>query len=89
MKLSDKMKLAGWVILKERNGSFTVYGSNSQEYRYDARQDCWSEDLKTIELSLEQDLRHNSASDMGFGQSPFVISSRLTALNHTSRSLNR
>ncbi len=85
MKLSDKMKQAGWVILKERNGSYTVYGSNTQEYRYDALRNSWSEDLKTIELALEEDLKGNPSTGSCSGRSPFVISSRLTALNHTKQ----
>lgn len=85
MKLSEKMINAGWVIKRERNGSFTVYGSGAQEYRFDAQKKSWSEPLQTIELSLEQDLGDFLKENSAAGKSPLVISSRLTALNHTKQ----
>ena len=85
MKLSEKMIKAGWVINHNRNGSFTVYGSGMQEYRYDSRTESWSEDLHTIELLLEQDLEENDSVESCPWKTPFVISSRLTALNHTKQ----
>ena len=75
MKLSDRMIEAGWVIQKERDGSFTVYGSGLQRYRFDSQSQSWSDDLQAIHFSLEQD----RANDL----SPYITSSRLTALNHT------
>lgn len=83
MKLSEKMIRAGWVIKREKNGSFIVYGSGSQEYHYDAQRNRWSENLQTIELSLEQDLGENSIENDSALTSPIVVSSRLTAMNHT------
>jgi len=77
------MICAGWAISREKNGSFTVYGSASQKFRYDARQNRWSEDLQTIELSLEQDLDENTEGNDFTGKYPFVVSSRLTALDHS------
>ena len=85
MKLSEKMIKAGWVVNRDRNGSFTVYGSGMQEYRYDSRTESWSEDLHTIELLLEQDLEANASVKSYPWKTPFVISSRLTALNHTKQ----
>jgi len=76
---------AGWVVNHDRNGSFTVYGSGMQEYRYDSRTKSWSVDLHTIERSLEQDLAENTSLEKYPWKSPFVISSRLTALNHTKQ----
>lgn len=85
MRLSERMIKAGWVVTRDRNGSFTVYGSGMQEYRYDSRTESWSEDLHTIELLLEQDLEVNASVKSYPWKSPFVISSRLTALNHTKQ----
>jgi len=85
MRLSERMIKAGWVVNRDRNGSFTVYGSGMQEYRYDSRTDSWSEDLHTIELLLEQDLEANASVKSYPWKTPFVISSRLTALNHTKQ----
>ena len=85
MKLSEKMIKAGWVINHDRDGSFTVYGSGMQEYRYDSRTESWSKDLHTIELLLEQDLEENDSVESCPWKTPFVISSRLTALNHTKQ----
>lgn len=82
MKLSEKMIKAGWVVHRDNNGSFTVFGSEMQEYRYDSSTENWSEDLATIEHLLEQDLAENASGKNSPGKSPFVISSRLTALNH-------
>ena len=85
MKLSEKMISAGWVVQRERDGSFRVYGSSMQEFRYDAGSGMWSDDLSTIELSLEQDLAAADSSENSQRNSPSVISSRLTALNHTKQ----
>ncbi len=85
MKLSKKMIKAGWVINNDRNGSFTVYGSGMQEYRYDSRTESWSEDLHTIELLLEQDIEEHASVESCPWKSPCVISSRMTALNHTKK----
>lgn len=85
MKLSEKMIKAGWVINHERNGSFTVYGSEMQEYHYNSSTGSWSEDLHTIERLLEQDLEKNACVECSPWKSPFVISSRLTTLNHTKQ----
>ncbi len=63
MKLSERMIEAGWVIQRERNGSFTVFGSGLQRYRFDSQSNNWSDDLKAIEFSLEQD-RTNKLSPL-------------------------
>lgn len=83
MKLSQKMIKAGWVVNRDASGSFTVYGSGMQEYRYDAKTDSWSEDLHIIEHSLDQDLAENASVGSCPWKTPFVVSSRLTSLNHT------
>ncbi|MDC7219244.1 MAG: hypothetical protein PQJ59_04845 [Spirochaetales bacterium] len=83
MKLSQKMIKAGWVVNRHRDGSFTVFGSRMQEYHYDSNTERWSVDLSVIESSLEQDLAEDSPVERSPWKSPYVISSRLTALNHT------
>jgi len=85
MRLSERMIKAGWVVNRDKNGSFTVYGSGMQEYCYDSRTESWSEDLHTIELLLEKDLEANASVKSYPWKTPFVISSRLTALNHTKQ----
>ena len=85
MKLSERMIKAGWVVQRNRDGSFTVYGSGRQEYRYHPGKDLWSEDQNLIEASLEQDLADACSREDHPWKSPFVISSRLTALNHAKQ----
>ena len=85
MKLSEKMIKAGWVVHRDSDGSFTVYGSGKLEYQYNSKTESWSEDLQTIELSLQQDKTDAASVENCPWKSPFVISSRLTALNHTKQ----
>lgn len=85
MKLSEKMIQAGWVIQRESNGSFTVYGSEMQEYHYNSSTKSWTENLDIIERAFQADLEADSTSPEYQWKSPFVISSRLTALNHTKQ----
>jgi len=82
MKLSEKMLKAGWNIIPEKNGSYTIFGSNAQTYTFTPDTNEWSIPREEIEHFLDNDLeqiRSKKASAM-------TTASRLTALSHTRQS---
>ncbi|RKX94413.1 MAG: hypothetical protein DRZ90_11940 [Spirochaetes bacterium] len=82
MKLSEKMILAGWVINKNGDDTFIVYGPNNQKYSYDSSAKIWSGDVVDLEKEVDEDLEKIKQGK----RSPITSSSRLTALNHTKQS---
>ena len=82
MKLSKKMLKAGWNIIPEKNGSYTIWGSNAQQYTFTPATNKWSVPLEEIEKSLEKDLRLIQFKKA----SAITVASRLTALSHTKQS---
>jgi len=76
--LSDKMKKAGWPIVREKQGGWIVYASQAREYRYDTASG-WSTPQADITVALEKDLQ---AIEQG-RLSAIRTLSRTTALNHT------
>jgi len=82
MKLSKKMLKAGWNIIREKNGSFTIFGSNARKYTFTPATDTWSVPLKNIEQSLDRDLEEIRIKKA----SAITVASRLTALSHTRQS---
>jgi len=75
--LSDKIKKAGWPIVRERKGSWIVYASQAREYHYDLALG-WSAPKADIEAALEKDLQEIKQGRL----SALRTLSRTTALNH-------
>jgi len=42
MKLSKKMLKAGWHIIPEKNGAYTIFESNAQTYTFTPDTNQWS-----------------------------------------------
>jgi len=82
MKLSEKMLQAGWNIIHEKNGSFTVYGSNNRKYTFNQTTGQWSCSEQIIINTLEEDLDLIKSGKLF----PMTTASRLTALSHTKNS---
>ncbi|VGO21278.1 class I SAM-dependent methyltransferase [Pontiella sulfatireligans] len=78
--LSDRMKKAGWPIVRERNGSWVVYASQAREYRYDPSTG-WSVPEKDLAAALENDLLEIQQGRL----SAIRTLSRTTALNHARK----
>lgn len=82
MKLSKKMLKAGWNIIPEKNGTYTVWGSNARQYTFTPATNKWSVPPEEIEQSLDKDLRQIQFKKA----SAITVASRLTALSHTRQS---
>ncbi|MFA6815946.1 MAG: class I SAM-dependent methyltransferase [Lentisphaeria bacterium] len=82
MKLSEKMIQAGWVIAKQSDNSFVVYGSHNRMFSYNPTTKMWSVGVEEIEKEVDKDLEIIEQGK----RSPITSSSRLTALNHTRQS---
>lgn len=76
-ELSDKMKKAGWPIVHEQTGGWTVYASQAREYRYTPISG-WSVPQEDISAALEQDLQEIKQGHL----SALRTLSRTTAMNH-------
>ncbi len=76
--LSDRMKKAGWPIVRERKGGWIVYASQARGYRYDPVAG-WSAPRADIEVALEKDLLEIEQGRL----SAIRTLSRTTALDHT------
>ena len=82
MKLSKKMLEAGWNIICEKNGTYTIFGSNARRYTFIPATGKWSMPREEIEQALEKDLEQIRFKK----SSPVTAASRLTALSHTKQS---
>lgn len=82
MKLSARMIKAGWNIVPERDGSYTVHASKARKCTFSPGTGRWSVPLERLEQALEADLDQIAAHAL----SPLVTASKLTALDHTRRS---
>lgn len=85
MKLSVKMIQAGWVINKNPDRSFVVYGPLNQTFYYNSETTTWSDEKNSaidIEKKVDEDLEKITQGN----RSPISSSSRLTALDHTKHS---
>ncbi len=82
MKFSEKMLKAGWNIILEKNGSYTIFGSNAQQYTFTPATNKWSVPRKEIEQSLDKDLGQIQLKK----GSAITVASRLTALSHARQS---
>lgn len=82
MKLSEKMIQAGWVINKNAEESFIVYGPNNQKFSYDSTAKTWLDGGDDLEKKVDEDLEIIKQGK----RSPITSASRLTALNHAKQS---
>ena len=82
MKLSKKMIKAGWNIVPERDGSYTVHASHARKCTFSPATGGWSVPLERLEKALEADLEQIEAKNL----SPLITASKLTALSHTKQS---
>ena len=76
--LSDRMKKAGWPIVRRKNEGWTVYASQVRTHHY-APSSGWSVPEEEIETALNGDLQEIDAGRL----SAIRTLSRTTALNHT------
>jgi len=76
--LSEKMKKAGWPLVREKNGSWTVHASGARVYTYDALAG-WSVSEKEILAALDGDLDEIRRGE----RDPVRTLSKTTALDHT------
>lgn len=76
------MLKAGWNIIYEKNGSYTIFGSNAQQYTFIPATNKWSAPPEAIEQSLDKDLEQIRLKKT----SAITIASRLTALAHSRQS---
>lgn len=79
MKLSEKMRKAGWPIIQQKNGDFCVYAAQGNKYTYSKADDSWSEPIEKIETELDKQLKEIAENK----RSPFISASRMTALYHS------
>ncbi len=82
MRLSQKMLNAGWSIIREKNGDFSVYAPEGVKYTYFASVGTWSEPAEEIEAEADRQLKEISENK----RSPFISASRMTALCHSRNS---
>jgi len=82
MKLSKKMLKAGWNIIREKSGSYTIFGSNARRYTFTPVTNRWSMPQGEIEHALDKDLEQIQTKKA----SAIMVASRLTALSHTKQS---
>ena len=82
MKLSEKMIQAGWVINKQSDRSFVIYGPHNRRFSYNPTAKTWSGGADDLEKKVDEDLEIIKQGK----RSPITSSSRLTALNHTKQS---
>lgn len=75
---SDKMKKAGWQIVHEKDGSWTVFASQAREYHYNTTLG-WSTQKEEIKVALEKDLQEIEKGKL----SALRTLSRTTALDHS------
>ena len=76
------MLKAGWNIIPEKDGSYTIFGSNAQQYTFTPATNKWSVPREEIEQSLDKDLGQIQFKKA----SAITVASRLTALSHTRQS---
>lgn len=76
------MLQAGWNIIREKNGSYTIFGSNARQYTFIPAMNKWSVPKEEIEHVLDKDLEQIRIKST----SAITVASRLTALSHTRQS---
>ncbi|WP_300670164.1 class I SAM-dependent methyltransferase [Desulfoluna sp.] len=82
MKLSARMIKAGWNIVPERDGSYTVHASKARKCIFSPATGRWSVPLARLEQALASDMEEIAAHTL----SPMITASKLTALDHTRQS---
>lgn len=76
--LSDDMKKAGWPLVKEKNGNWTVYASEARIYNF-TKASGWSIPADEIRAALDVDLRQIAQGQ----RNAITTLSRATVMNHT------
>lgn len=76
--LSERMQKAGWPVVHEKDGSWTVYASKARVYHY-YPSSGWSVPEDEVSAALDSDLQEIAQGDLD----PIRTLSRTTALNHS------